>query len=94
MPLLADQLSSTYACSAAHLLLSVAKGAGSQSLLQHRSRLIPVSRCSHETEKRHGAGKGNWGNEADDITACVFFSSFDLSVACACNVGLDSGAED
>ena len=26
---------------------------------------------SHETEKRHGAGKGNWGNEDDDITACA-----------------------
>lgn len=35
--------------------------------------------CSHETEKRHGAGKGNWGNEADDITA------YATSPAAACS---------
>ena len=23
--------------------------------------------CRYETEKRHGAGKGNWGAEGDDI---------------------------
>lgn len=45
-------------------------GGKSISFLPCGSMLIPFFiYCSHETQKRGGAGKGNWGTEADDKTA-------------------------